>query len=156
MQWSHEFDLVACGFYLFVGFCRTLFLSSFLGFISFFCEALTCMLLILRNESKVYRGLFCGGFIYLFFGRFVLGGYLYIRSSWIFFSFFLAVYQQLLSLIIFWIPPEFFFLSSGSFCVGLLGAKIRCKGGRVVCLIITTCCAGLFFVLFLRVTWRDW
>lgn len=129
MQWSHEFDLVACGFYLFVGFYRTLFLSSFLGFISFFCEALTCMLLILRNESKVYRGLFCGGFIYLFFGRFVLGGYLYIRSSWIFFPFFSLYTSNYYLLLSSGYHPSFFFLSSGSFC-GVAWSKDPVQGWK--------------------------
>lgn len=73
MQWSHEFDLVACGFVSSLVSAGSLFFT----FVSWplFCSSVKhshpCF--PPRNESKVYRGVILRGFIYLFFRRFALG-----------------------------------------------------------------------------------
>lgn len=74
MQWSHEFDLVACGFYLFLGgVLPNPFLSSFLAFISLFCEALSCMLLVLKDDQMPIGGVFLRG-LYISSGDLFWGG----------------------------------------------------------------------------------
>lgn len=127
VQWSHEFDLVACGFISSLVSAESLPFT----FVSWplFCSSVKhphpCF--PPRNESKVYRGYFAGGggVIYLFFRRFALGWIsIYIRSYWIFFPSFLAGHQQLLSLILFWIPFEFFSFPSESFSEVARGAGV--------------------------------
>lgn len=124
VQWSHEFDLVACGFVSSLVSAGSLFFT----FVSWplFCSSVKhshpCF--PPRNESKVYRGVILRGFIYLFFRRFALGyPYIYTRSYWIF------------SFISRWIPViiisyslldtiRVLFSSSESFCVRLLGSGV--------------------------------